>query len=214
MKNTFVDFRKFSFTSSRWVNFLNSHSKSFASCFAILSQSSFSACPAWPFSQLAFTLWTLKSSLNSIHNSLFFTGFFSEFSQRFFCHFSSHSLMPFTTYELSVKSCTSQGSFNAFKAFITAFSSIWLFVVFAWAPLAFFSCSLKRKIYAQPPFPGFPRQEPSQKICIFFTCLPYHVKFLCFLLKLHELQCLLFLDILDSERKTADILAYNLCIYN
>ena len=72
----------------------------------------------------------------------------------------------------SVQSSTSQGSFRAERASMTARSSMRLFVVSRSPPESSFSRPMQLSMAAQPPGPGLPEQAPSVYMQTFFIIIP------------------------------------------
>src|SRR5699024_3274091 len=103
-----------------------------------------------------------KSSRSSCHRSAFMAGFLSDFIHPFFCHdLAQPFIIASDTYFESVVSTTWHGSFKALSAYITAQSSMRLFVVIGSAPLISFLNSLYMSIAAQTPAPGLTEHAPS-----------------------------------------------------
>ena len=101
-----------------------------AAVVASSSQRSFSAWPAWPFTQTNFTVWGSLAASSRFHRSTFFTGCFWEFFHpRFSQPATQFWLKAFTRYCESEYTVTVQGRFKASRPTMQPSSSMRLLVV-------------------------------------------------------------------------------------
>src|ERR1700749_2222005 len=128
---------------------------------ASASARSLPGSPACPFTHTQLTSCGVIASLSLRHRSSFLTGFLAAVFQPLRCQPSTHLVIPFSRYVLSVCRLTLCDPLSASSAWMAAISSIRLFVVSGSLPYSSFSLPCHWSTTPHPPGPGFPLHAPS-----------------------------------------------------